>query len=450
MGIVVSILEPQPRQKAVTSVSREDDHHRITSTIWRRHAAECKEKARGRNSIKCGCPLWGDGYVDGQRVLRKSLDTRNMRIARNRIAGLLDDYLDSTDPLQSFVPPVPQVTPLNTLIVGAAKLAVRAESALDALPIEVPDDDPGLIRNAAKAYLDNCITNGVGASTISKYRNTLNKLTEFTERDETCLKKNIRKVADFKVVDLDRFRAGRQIAPITSSKELERIRAFWAFCVARDICPKNIAILIKGPKIVDQNDVVPYTYEEMNDIINACAEFGKSDYERRRARTMALILRHTALRISDVALMRRDRISRTSTGWRIFVRTTKNHELVYLLVPDELVEAVNSLPRPRGANKDCPFLFWNGQSKPKSQISEVSETMAAVYKKSGVVDTGNHKWRHSIATELLGVGATFEEVADVLGNSAKIVEKHYAKWSRQRQIRIDNLIQKVREDAWNR
>lgn len=449
MGIVVSILETQLRHKAVALVAREDDHHRITSTIWRRHAAGCKEEARGRNSINCGCPLWGDGYVNRKRVLRKSLDTRNMRIARNRIAGLLEDYLDSTYPIEPSAPPVPPAPPVDTVAVGVPTLPVPVESASDALPLGVRDDDPGLVRNAAKAYLANCTTNGVGASTISKYRNSLNQLAEFTERDETCLKRKIRTVADFKVIDLDRFRAGRQIAPITSSKELECIRAFWAFCVARDLSPKNIAALIKGPKIVDQNGVVPYTHEEINAIIDACATFGQNDYERKRARAVVLTLRHTALRISDVALMRRDRISRTATGWRIFVRTTKNHELVYLLVPDELVEALNSLPAPRGSNKDCPFFFWNGKSKPKSQISEVSETLAAAFRKSGVQDAGAHRYRHTLATELVGIGASFEDVADVLGNSPAIVRKHYAKFSKQRQERIDNFIQKVHEEAWN-
>jgi predicted transcriptional regulator len=51
--------------------------------------------------------------------------------------------------------------------------------------------------------------------------------------------------------------------------------------------------------------------------------------------------------------------------------------------------------------------------------------------------------RHTLATELLGAGASFEEVADILGNSPEIVRKHYAKWSTARQARIDNLMDQV-------
>lgn len=80
----------------------------------------------------------------------------------------------------------------------------------------------------------------------------------FTEHDEICREKKIRKMVDSKVTDLDWFHASRKLAKTTSLKELETLRAFWAFCTARDLCSRNIAALIKGPKIEDQNDVVPY------------------------------------------------------------------------------------------------------------------------------------------------------------------------------------------------
>jgi hypothetical protein len=37
-------------------------------------------------------------------------------------------------------------------------------------------------------------------------------------------------------------------------------------------------------------------------------------------------------------------------------------------------------------------------------------------------------------------GATFEQVADILGNSPEVVRKHYGKWSKGRQESIDRLM----------
>ena len=57
-------------------------------TIWRRHTASCPHRTKGRNSLKCCCPLWADGYVDGKRVLRQSLETRDMARARKKAVAL--------------------------------------------------------------------------------------------------------------------------------------------------------------------------------------------------------------------------------------------------------------------------------------------------------------------------------------------------------------------------
>ena len=54
-----------------------------------------------------------------------------------------------------------------------------------------------------------------------------------------------------------------------------------------------------------------------------------------------------------------------------------------------------------------------------------------------------HRFRHTLATELLGRGASFEDVADILGNSPAIVRKHDGKWSAARQSRIDDLMERV-------
>jgi integrase len=122
------------------------------------------------------------------------------------------------------------------------------------------------------------------------------------------------------------------------------------------------------------------------------------------ARAIVLTLRHTALRVSDVAVMRRDRVSLSEKGWRIFLRTTKNNAPVFLPVTGVMVQALDAVPPPRKSGKMCPYFFWNGSFTPKSQISEVSETLAAVFRESGVIEAGAHRFRHTLATELLGAG----------------------------------------------
>jgi site-specific recombinase XerD len=65
-------------------------------------------------------------------------------------------------------------------------------------------------------------------------------------------------------------------------------------------------------------------------------------------------------------------------------------------------------------------------------VRAAERTLSAVFVKSEVQGAHAHRFRHTLATELLGQGSTSEDVADMLGNSAAIVRKHYAEWSKGR------------------
>src|SRR5271163_1415677 len=89
------------------------------------------------------------------------------------------------------------------------------------------------------------------------------------------------------------------------------------------------------------------------------------------------------------------------------------------------------------------FLLERGTSSEKAMKAVVDRSLRCVFKASGVPRAHAHRFRHTLVTELLGQGASFEDVADILGNSPAIVRKHYAKWSPARQTRIDDLMERV-------
>jgi integrase len=70
-------------------------------------------------------------------------------------------------------------------------------------------------------------------------------------------------------------------------------------------------------------------------------------------------------------------------------------------------------------------------------------TLAAVSKKSKVVDAHAHRFRHTLATDILARGGTMSDVADALGISENVARKHYAKWSAARQERIATIMRAV-------
>ncbi|MGA2120055.1 MAG: hypothetical protein ABSH56_35630 [Bryobacteraceae bacterium] len=54
-----------------------------------------------------------------------------------------------------------------------------------------------------------------------------------------------------------------------------------------------------------------------------------------------------------------------------------------------------------------------------------------------------HRFRHTLATEILARGGSEQDAADILGISAAVVRKHYAKWSQARQQRITRIFEAV-------
>jgi integrase len=157
---------------------------------------------------------------------------------------------------------------------------------------------------------------------------------------------------------------------------------------------------------------------------------------------MVLLLRNTALRISDVSTFPKDAVSWDADRdtWRARLRTLKSGEPVYLPIPAELKLALDAVPLPRNADQDCAYYFWNGHTSRRAVVGIAERTLSAVFKKSGVKDAHAHRYRHTLATRLLEQGATFEEVADILGNSPAVVRKHYGKWAKGRQDNIDRLM----------
>jgi integrase len=113
---------------------------------------------------------------------------------------------------------------------------------------------------------------------------------------------------------------------------------------------------------------------------------------------------------------------------------------VYLPIRGGSETRTGALPLPRNAPQDCPYYFWNGQTSRRAVVGIAERTLASVFKKSGVKNAHAHRFRHTLATRLLEQGATFEQVADVLGNSPAIVRKHYGNWSKGRQDNIDRLM----------
>jgi site-specific recombinase XerD len=373
---------------------------------------------------KCKCPFHFDGLHNGRRV-RGSLKTRGRQLADQRLADLkrkLDaEFASEHGPEnQAASGPVPAAATLTISEAVERFLKTHGEIGAD-----------GKYRGDSER------------GTWKKYRCTLRLLVSFCERS------GIKTVADINLDSLEDYRGTRSIGKVTWNVERQMLITFFGFCVSRKWVGANPAKELKALRNLKPNEVVPYTLQEESQILAACDQIGGGKYNRSgaryeqlRARAMIMLLRHTALRVSDVCTLRKDAVSwdPERNTWRVFLYTQKTGDPVFLPIPDTLKLVLDALPLPRNAPQNCPCYFWNSQSSRRAVVGIAERTLSAVFKKSGVKGAHAHRYRHTLATRLLEQGATFEEIADVLGNSPAVVRKHYGKWSKGRQANIDRLM----------
>lgn len=362
-------------------------------SLYRRHRAgknasgkpKCPHAAKGRAWTKCSCPIWVDGELNGNRNFRQSLKTRDWQRAIRKLAALED----------------PKATP--------PKPIVEAISAFE------------------QQY------SGRAAATRAKNEVTLRELKEY------CKRVGLQDLSEITLEHLDRFRAGRKLAPLTSLRELGRLRYFFKFCAKRKWITENPAAESETPRNIRPPEVVPYEPADVAKMLAACDTIGKASYERLRARALILTLRYTGLRITDAITLARDRIR----DGQLLLHTQKTGGLVLLPLPKELLGALDSLPVPRGTIGEPKYFFWNGTMTRRAVKGIAERTLAAVFKASEVPEAHAHRFRHTIATDILTKGGTEQDCADVLGITPAVVHAHYAKWSQSRQKRITDLLQSM-------
>lgn len=355
-------------------------------SLFRRHTTDCKPgKQHGRAWTKCSCPVWCDGMVNGKRAIQ-TLDTRDWARAGRKAATLETDLAEG-----------------------------RRRK---------------LVADAVTAFLNHV---DIESTTFKKYARLLRFFSEYCERS------GIANIDQVTLEALDGYRAGRNVRPLTWSKELQLLRGFLSFCADREWILGNPAKRMKGPRNPKPRERVPYTVEEITRIIAACDTFGRTPYERLRARAMILLMRFYALRVSDVATLGRDRV----TGNQIFLHALKNGAAIWLPLYPEVKFALECVPLPRGAAADCKYYFWTGTGSREGHIKTVCETLQAVFSESGVERAHSHRFRHTLATEILAKGGTIEDVANILGDSPAIISKHYTKWSVAYQSRTVEIMRRV-------
>ena len=287
--------------------------------------------------------------------------------------------------------------------------------------LEIAGDDVPSVKEACNRFIAYQKSRKLSGDTIRKFEILFAEFAAFK-----CLVSALTPDEVSKVVE------EWDLAPSSANKKLERLRSFFNFCVDRGWIDKSPAKGMRGVKET-AIDKKPYEGAELEKIAWAIPLFPiKGIYgEKNRERIAAFVavLRWTGLRIRDVVQLKWSTIA---DGY-ITLRTHKNGKPVRLPVHAEIDACLSKLPT------HTEYIFWSGEGNPKSCVGDWQRTFRRLDKLAGV-HIHAHRWRHTFATDLLSKGVPVSEVAAILGNSPRIVEKHYSQWIQSRQTAIDSAV----------
>lgn len=188
-----------------------------------------------------------------------------------------------------------------------------------------------------------------------------------------------------------------------------------------------------SPIKIDVPQTEPLTDAEYAKVLKAAT--GKT-------RVLVELMRWSGLAIRDASTLKRGDLQRNAGVYRIIRPRTKTGTPLYIPIPTDVAERVLEV-----LNGNPMYVFWNRQTAASSEYRHagyMGEQITKAFNDAGIGSTGHmisHRLRATFAVDLLQKGVALEDVSKLLGHqSVTTTERHYAKWVKGRQDRLDNVV----------
>jgi site-specific recombinase XerD len=297
--------------------------------------------------------------------------------------------------------------------------------------------EPPTVEHVIDQFTNDRISCKLSPSTLKKYRQLTDLLTEF------CAEKGVVYITQFSIDHARTFRESWTGSSITNLKRLERMKAFFAWVVAQSWIETNPAQRLKPP-LTEDAPADPISEEDLADLIGAIERMPTRDGEKNmshdRLLAMILLLRHTGLRIGDIVRFSTDRLKGNSA----FLHMAKTGNPLWLPLPEFLVAKLNALPLYEGK-----YYFAAGRAKLDTATGNARRLLRKLSKLAKVRMVNPHRFRDTLAINLLQRGVPIEDVKEILGHEdVNITLRHYGNWVKERQDRLTRSLEKTWDIAY--
>jgi integrase/recombinase XerD len=298
------------------------------------------------------------------------------------------------------------------------------------------------ITQAVEVFLQDKKNQGITDKVIGKYTRELARLREFCESRFVFTVRGLTRelLTGYVATWPEHYPAS-----LTRSKVRERLRSFLRYCYQAEW-------LTRIPQIskieVDQAPTLPLTAKEYEKLLDApFATFADDPDKAARLHALIQLMRWSGLAIRDALTLKREEIIHDPKQKLTRIVTNRQKTGTHVSVPIPADVAKELLTVLYG---NPVYVFWSGNGEEESITKNWAKFIAKLFADAGIKKSGHmvsHRLRDTFAVDLLEKGVPLEEVSKLLGHeSIKTTDKHYSKWMKGRQDRLDKLV----TEAWNK
>ena len=329
----------------------------------------------------------------------------------------------------------------------ADELKRRLEDQLAGRTQRTDTDKRTRVEEAVKLFMAAKKNDGLEPPSLAKLQKTVDRIQSFSENS------GIFYLEDINLTHVSTWPWTNYFTTTHALRNNQsRVKSFFRYFETAGVLTNNPAKAWKTVKgKVEQAS--GFTAEEYASILAAVPHCGWAKETQTKMRALVQLMRYAGLAMVDACCLERSQIHHAKGEYRIRLRsrqkTSKKTHLQPIdnVIPPaagkELVSVLNGNPR---------YVFWNysgdgpATDEQKRAVSEkyFQRYMRTLLDKAGLPDASSHKFRHTLAIEMIRHGASFEDVAATLGNTVAVVAKFYShEWAKVRQHRTDSAIQRT-------